>query len=88
MDGQVQAALSSIPPVTRGLLVTLIAGYLLQLALPSLRGALGLSVGLVVTRPWTLVTSPLLVDSVFQVRRARRCLLIAVCASPATRSLA
>lgn len=67
MSNQVQAALASLPLVTRGLLLTLSAGYLLQLVLPSLRNSLGLSVGQVITRPWTLITSPLVVDSIVQV---------------------
>ncbi|KAL6769584.1 hypothetical protein ACKKBG_A31585 [Auxenochlorella protothecoides x Auxenochlorella symbiontica] len=63
MRARLEAAAGSVPPVTRGLIGTLISGYLIQLIFPAAKTHLGLVVGRFLVSPWTIVTSGLLVDS-------------------------
>lgn len=69
MRARLEAVAGSVPPITRGLIGTLISGYLIQLIFPAAKTHLGLVVGRFLVSPWTIVTSGLLVDSSIEARR-------------------
>lgn len=63
----VAESLAKFSPASRAVAATLIATYLLQLAVPGFANFFGLVSGKAIVRPWTLVTSGLVQTSLWGV---------------------